>query len=114
MAATNVRLTRSGSCALYSWYQRGYMLLSRLMDVYLRMFLTFILGDAMAALDDSLLSLEKLDRTSPELWPEQIPGVSEFVSLHPSTPYSPQPWTRCLDQDDINLLHRKSWCCSRD
>ena len=25
----------------------------------------------MTALDDSLLSLEKLDRTSPELWPEQ-------------------------------------------
>jgi hypothetical protein len=27
--------------------------------------------DAMDTLDDSLLSLEKLDRTSPELWPEQ-------------------------------------------
>jgi hypothetical protein len=34
--------------------------------------------------------------------------VSEFVSLHPSTPNaSPQPWTRGLDPDDINLLHRK-------
>jgi hypothetical protein len=33
--------------------------------------LTFTAGDTMTALDDSLLSLEKLDRTSPELWPEQ-------------------------------------------
>jgi hypothetical protein len=38
-----------------------------------------------------------------------VPGVSEFVSLHPSAPNaSPQPWTRGLDPDDINLLHRKS------
>ena len=29
------------------------------------------LEDTMNTLDDSLLSLEKLDRTSPELWPEQ-------------------------------------------
>jgi hypothetical protein len=33
--------------------------------------LTFTAGGTMTALDDSLLSLEKLDRTSPELWPEQ-------------------------------------------
>lgn len=29
------------------------------------------LEDTMNTLDDGLLSLEKLDRTSPELWPEQ-------------------------------------------
>jgi hypothetical protein len=95
----------------------------------------------MTALDDSLLSMEKLDRTSPELWPEQsmvlqvkliesarmscvfhvfncvfvaVPGVSEFVSLHSSTPNtSPQPWTKGLDPDDINLLHRKSFHISQ-
>ncbi|GFG38493.1 hypothetical protein Cfor_02379 [Coptotermes formosanus] len=60
----------------------------------------------MTALDESLFSLEKLDRTSPELWPEQIPGVSQFVSLQTLTPHAPQPWTRNLDQDDINLLHQ--------
>ncbi|XP_021934241.1 protein lin-52 homolog isoform X2 [Zootermopsis nevadensis] len=38
---------------------------------------------------------------------KSVPGVSEFVSLHPSTPNaSPQPWTRGLDPDDINLLHQ--------
>lgn len=63
--------------------------------------------DAMDTLDDSLLSLEKLDRTSPEMWPEQIPGVSEFVSLHSSAANAlQQPWTRGLDPDDINLLHQ--------
>lgn len=42
------------------------------MDVYIHIYvLTFTAGDTMTALDDSLLSLEKLDRTSPELWPEQ-------------------------------------------
>lgn len=30
-----------------------------------------VLGEIMTSLDDSLLSMEKLDRTSPELWPEQ-------------------------------------------
>ncbi|KAJ9592508.1 hypothetical protein L9F63_015825 [Diploptera punctata] len=63
--------------------------------------------DPMNQLDESLLSLEKLDRSSPEMWPEQIPGVSEFVSLHTSSPKSsPQPWTKILDSDDINLLHQ--------
>ncbi|XP_069695168.1 protein lin-52 homolog isoform X2 [Periplaneta americana] len=62
-------------------------------------------ADGITALDESLLSLEKLDRTSPELWPEQ--RVSEFMSLHPSAPNaSPQPWTKGLDSDDINLLHQ--------
>lgn len=61
----------------------------------------------MSAFDESLLSLEKLDRTSPELWPEQIPGVSEYVYYNSVTQGSlPQPWTRPLDHYDINMLHR--------
>jgi hypothetical protein len=31
----------------------------------------YISVNAMDTLDDTLLSLEKLDRTSPEMWPEQ-------------------------------------------
>lgn len=39
-----------------------------------------------------------------------VPGVSEFVSLHSSAANAlQQPWTRGLDPDDINLLHRKSF-----
>ncbi|XP_063217810.1 protein lin-52 homolog [Bacillus rossius redtenbacheri] len=59
-------------------------------------------------LDESLLSMEKLDRTSPELWPEQIPGVSEFASYSKTTNSSPQPWTKGLDNNDLNLLNHLS------
>ncbi|XP_078590491.1 protein lin-52 homolog isoform X2 [Branchiostoma floridae x Branchiostoma japonicum] len=63
---------------------------------------------------DSLLSLERLDRASPELWPEQIPGVSEFayksVSINlPGKPLagsaSATPkWVQELEKDDIDML----------
>lgn len=58
-------------------------------------------------LDSSLLSLEKLDRASPDLWPEQIPGLSEFAAIQtPRSVDSPQPkWLQNLEQEDMNLLH---------
>nr|CAD7261599.1 unnamed protein product [Timema shepardi] len=56
--------------------------------------------------EESLLSTEKLDRTSPELWPEQIPGVLEFMSTQSTSNGSPQPWTKSLDNDEMNLLHQ--------
>ncbi|XP_067011856.1 protein lin-52 homolog [Anabrus simplex] len=62
--------------------------------------------DPMAALEESLLSMEKLDRTSPELWPEQIPGVTEYIFNTPPPNKTMQPWTRELDSEDINLLHQ--------
>jgi len=27
---------------------------------------------------DKLLSLERMDRSSPDLWPEKIPGMTEY------------------------------------
>ncbi|GFS29374.1 protein lin-52 homolog [Nephila pilipes] len=61
--------------------------------------------------DDSsmdLLSREQLDRSSPELWPEQIPGVSKFASLtmnHEEPKPSLQPeWLKDLDHEDISVL----------
>ncbi|KAK7104563.1 protein lin-52 homolog [Littorina saxatilis] len=55
--------------------------------------------------DDQLLSMEKL-RASPEIWPEQIPGVSEFAStkLPASNSESPPKWLADLEKDDIDLL----------
>lgn len=56
--------------------------------------------------DDDLLSFEKLDRSSPDLWPEQIPGVSEFASLKSPVPRpgtSPK-WMAELENEDIGLL----------
>ncbi|XP_014257256.1 protein lin-52 homolog [Cimex lectularius] len=35
--------------------------------------------------EHSLLSREKLDRSSPELWPEAIPGVTEYAARHSLT-----------------------------
>ena len=31
--------------------------------------------------DIDLLSFEKLDRSSPDLWPQLVPGLSEFANL---------------------------------
>ncbi|CAL1545791.1 unnamed protein product [Lymnaea stagnalis] len=54
--------------------------------------------------DDKLLSLEKLDRLSPDLWPEKIPGVTEYeVGKNSKTAGTPR-WLADLEKDDINLL----------
>ncbi|KAK0050729.1 protein lin-52 [Biomphalaria pfeifferi] len=55
--------------------------------------------------DDKLLSLETLNnRLSPDLWPEKIPGVTEYeVSKHSKNAGTPR-WLADLEKDDINLL----------
>ncbi|XP_049885744.1 protein lin-52 homolog [Pectinophora gossypiella] len=59
----------------------------------------------MTSLEESLLSLEKLDRASPEIWPESIPGLSEYAPL-PNAKQSPPPWNRGLTREDINYVHQ--------
>ncbi|XP_049595425.1 protein lin-52 homolog [Syngnathus scovelli] len=53
----------------------------------------------------SLLCYEKLDRASPELWPEQLPGVVEFAASfkNPIT-NSPPKWMAELESEDIEML----------
>lgn len=79
------------------------------------------------------MSLEKLDRASPDLWPEQsefhfdpsldilnlvhyilsyfilandeVPGVNEFVAQN-SLQSEAASWSAALTPDDINQLHR--------
>uniref|UniRef100_A0A8C4ZZP0 Protein lin-52 homolog n=1 Tax=Gadus morhua TaxID=8049 RepID=A0A8C4ZZP0_GADMO len=55
--------------------------------------------------ESSLLSFEKLDRASPDLWPEQLPGVAEFAASckNPITD-SPPKWMAELENDDIDML----------
>jgi hypothetical protein len=55
-------------------------------------------------LDQSLMSLERLDgRTSPDLWPEQMPGVSDFAALTlPEA--SPPQWLADVERDDPDML----------
>jgi len=55
-----------------------------------------------------LLSFERLDRASPDLWPEQMPGVSDFATFRTS-PYSslnssPPKWMADLEKDDVDML----------
>ncbi|XP_026008789.1 protein lin-52 homolog, partial [Astatotilapia calliptera] len=55
--------------------------------------------------ESSLLSFEKLDRASPDLWPEQLPGVAEFAASC-KTPIcnSPPKWMSDLESEDIEML----------
>ncbi|CAH1102344.1 unnamed protein product [Psylliodes chrysocephalus] len=56
----------------------------------------------------TLLSMENLDRTSPELWPEKIPGITQFMNNFQSTPNSTTklPYSRELNHEDENYLHQ--------
>ncbi|KAL0273219.1 UNVERIFIED_CONTAM: hypothetical protein PYX00_005948 [Menopon gallinae] len=54
-------------------------------------------------IEDSLLSMEELDRTSPELWPEQIPGVSDYMP-QTSSFGKMQNWIKELDNEDRAFL----------
>uniref|UniRef100_A0A4W5QCG7 Protein lin-52 homolog n=1 Tax=Hucho hucho TaxID=62062 RepID=A0A4W5QCG7_9TELE len=55
--------------------------------------------------ESSLLSFEKLDRASPDLWPEQLPGVADFAASckNPIT-NSPPKWMAELESEDIEML----------
>ncbi|XP_019876936.1 protein lin-52 homolog [Aethina tumida] len=57
---------------------------------------------------ESLMSMENLDRPSPELWPEKIPGIRDFISNFQSTPQSvsKSPYSRELTPEDQNYLHQ--------
>ncbi|XP_050728082.1 protein lin-52 homolog isoform X2 [Eriocheir sinensis] len=56
-------------------------------------------------MEPSLLSLEKMDRSSPDLWPEQIPGVYDFAPLM-SPQLSPDPQNLDLEDQDFSLLYQ--------
>ncbi|KAK1339353.1 hypothetical protein QTO34_020036 [Cnephaeus nilssonii] len=56
-------------------------------------------------LEASLLSFEKLDRASPDLWPEQLPGVAEFAASFKSPiTSSPPKWMAEIERDDFDML----------
>uniref|UniRef100_A0A4X2LJ06 Protein lin-52 homolog n=1 Tax=Vombatus ursinus TaxID=29139 RepID=A0A4X2LJ06_VOMUR len=62
-------------------------------------------GEECTDLEASLLSFEKLDRASPDLWPEQLPGVAEFAASFKSPiTSSPPKWMAELEHDDIDML----------
>ncbi|XP_014478088.1 PREDICTED: protein lin-52 homolog isoform X3 [Dinoponera quadriceps] len=57
----------------------------------------------LSCVEENLMSLEKLDRASPDLWPEQ--SVHEFVAQN-SPQTEPCSWTASLTNDDMNHLHQ--------
>ncbi|RWS01724.1 protein lin-52-like isoform X1 [Dinothrombium tinctorium] len=74
------------------------------------------LTDECNSLENLLLSEECLNRASPELWPETIPGVTEFIARSNSPLYvtdSPfggekqttPEWLQEYSEEDINMLH---------
>ncbi|XP_055903948.1 protein lin-52 homolog [Eupeodes corollae] len=56
--------------------------------------------------EEALISLEKLDRASPDLWPEKIPGITDFIAMS-ETPIhtSSSSWSKGLSQEDILAMH---------
>ncbi|KAI0215231.1 lin-52-like protein [Lamellibrachia satsuma] len=61
-----------------------------------------------ADLDQSLLSFERLDRASPDLWPEQIPGVSDFVGSGNTPGSTPPKWQAEIEKNDVDMLQELS------
>ncbi|XP_025835097.1 protein lin-52 homolog isoform X2 [Agrilus planipennis] len=56
------------------------------------------------ALEDSLLSMENIDRASPDIWPEKIPGMSDFMhSFSPPNSTKP-PYSKTFTPEDQNYL----------
>lgn len=58
---------------------------------------------------DTLFSRETLDRSSPELFPEAIPGVTEFIARNvPSSQEADdslsKEWSADFDQEDIRIF----------
>lgn len=59
-------------------------------------------------LEMSLRALEKLDRSSPDLWPDHIPGVNQFLPVTPGTnassPAAQGEYLQGLTRDDLETL----------
>lgn len=59
-----------------------------------------------SSLEDSLLSMENLDRSSPELWPEKFPGMSDFINSFSPTSTTKPPYSKVFSAEDTNYLHQ--------
>jgi len=53
--------------------------------------------------EQSLISFETLDRKSPDLWPEQIPGVSDFA-YNNAPDVTPPKWLASINKEDPDML----------
>ncbi|XP_065159865.1 protein lin-52 homolog isoform X2 [Atheta coriaria] len=60
-------------------------------------------GDEM---DTTLISMENIDRESPQLWPEK--SMNEFMNAYSATSSNKLPYSREFDSEDTNLLNQLS------
>jgi len=62
------------------------------------------------SLEDQLRSTERLDRSSPDLWPQNLPTAAQQIMaknvLKTGVPDNQGIWAQGLDPEDINLLHQ--------
>ncbi|XP_050301650.1 protein lin-52 homolog [Anthonomus grandis grandis] len=50
---------------------------------------------------NSLLAMENMDRSSPEMWPEKVPGVTDFINSYNSTHIPPKmPYSKEMMEED--------------
>jgi len=66
--------------------------------------------DVEVSLEDQLKSTEKLDRSSPDLWPTNLPTTAKQIlynnQLKTGETDTSGSWAQGLDPEDINLLHQ--------
>ena len=58
-------------------------------------------------LEQSLQALERLDRSSPDLWPDQIPGVHQFLPTTPGPGHGEEvqgEYLQNLSREDLETL----------
>lgn len=58
----------------------------------------------MPDIDQTLLALENLDRSSPDLWPEPIPGVSGFNHYHSGEQFKSILEEKLTSKEDLDVL----------
>jgi rRNA maturation endonuclease Nob1 len=60
--------------------------------------------------EDELRSNERLDRSSPDLWPQNLSSAAQHIlaksALKTDTEQGLSVWSQGLDPEDINLLHQ--------
>ncbi|KAJ3659305.1 hypothetical protein Zmor_011001 [Zophobas morio] len=61
---------------------------------------------SLTELEQTLLSMENLDRASPEIWPEKYPGMTDFINSFTPPSTVKLPYSRQLNQEDQNYLHQ--------
>ncbi|XP_017783143.1 PREDICTED: protein lin-52 homolog [Nicrophorus vespilloides] len=58
--------------------------------------------------EQSLISMENIDRTSPELWPEKFPGLTDFISSYANLNTTKLPYNKKFNHEDQTYMNQLS------